>query len=144
MQQVQVSEKQMFDMIAKDFFQSLVQSKHMLVQSTNDVIESALSPMMEKSPIECSSRYGVEHYKQTQKFRLQIWMFVKEHSEPEFRQVELSYKEIFEDLLQHGGGKPLDVADRMYRVLGNITQRDWDNLMVELDKKPIDTPTIKL
>ena len=44
MEQKQISEKEFFSVIARELFNGVLQQKQMLIDSTNDFIESAVSP----------------------------------------------------------------------------------------------------
>lgn len=127
-QEIKVSHKQLLDLIARDFFQSLVQRKQMFIQTSTDVLDKAVSPIIKDTPVKGDCRYGVEHYKTQEKFRIQLWMFKEANSQPTFRQVELQYKEILEDIVKAGGGSPIDAAENMYQILSNITDEQWDKI----------------
>lgn len=130
MEQKQISEKEFFSVIARELFNSVLQQKQMLIDSTNDLIESAISPIIH------NVKYGIIHFKKDEKFRFLVWQFHDNNKEPMFRQVQLSYKNILDDIIQSRGNSVIDVADRMYKVLLEINDKEWDAILDKIEKEP--------
>ena len=69
MEQKQISEKEFFSVIARELFNGVLQQKQMLIDSTNDFIESAVSPIIH------NVKYGIIHFKKEEEFRFIVWQF---------------------------------------------------------------------
>lgn len=129
MEQKQISEKEFFSVIARELFNGVLQQKQMLIDSTNDFIESAVSPIIH------NVKYGIIHFKKEEEFRFIVWQFTTNSKEPKFRQVQLSYKDILNDLIISRGKSVIDVADRMYKTLLEIEDKLWDDLIEKIEKE---------
>lgn len=115
--------------IANDFFNSMVQYYEMIVTVTNGIYEEATSNIIK------GYKYFIKHFKNEKKFRIGFTKFYEEQGkEPMFRQVEVTYTDILQDIIFYRLQNGVQFAWRMFDILENVSDEDFNKASEEFNK----------
>lgn len=128
-QKIAMTHDQAAQFIANDFFSSMVQYYEMIVTSSNGTYEEAISNIIK------GYKYFIKHFKNEKKFRIGFTKFFEEQGkEPMFRQVEVTYKDILQDIIFYKLQNGIQFAWRMFDILEHVSDDEFDKASDEFNK----------
>ena len=114
--------------IANDFFNSMVQHYQMIVTNVTSIYEEATSNIIKEH------KYFIKHYKNESKFRIGFIKYYSDNKEPSFRQVEVTYSDILQDIIFYKLTSGVQFALRMFDILDNVSDEDFNKASEEFAK----------
>lgn len=127
-QKVTMTKEQAERFIANDFFKSMVQYYEMLIVSTNEIYEEAVSNVIN------GYKYFIKHFKNERKFRIGFTKYDDKGSQIMFRQVEVTYFDILQDIIFYQLQNGLQFAWRIFDILEHVSDEDFDKASEEFNK----------